>query len=99
MMATQPTHSLIRDGIDKCADYIFATLRRKTVRCNVFVDRQGGIRVRTAKRYAGQGVVYDRPEAELVCTYTRATACLEYIREDLQDRLDSMPACVTRRAA
>lgn len=97
-MPTQPSHNLIRDGIDKCADYILDVLRRKKVTCEVFIDREGGVRVRTifANRY---GDTHDRPPEEFVCAYRRATACLEYIREDLAYRLAHMPKYVTNKAA
>lgn len=97
-MATKPTHNLIRDGIDKCADYILATVRRKKVKCNVYVDRTGDVRIRTVANYRPDDV-RNRPDFELVCVYRAATACLEYIREDLEDRLERMPKFLRQEAA
>lgn len=89
-MATQPSHNLIRDGIDSCADYILQRVKSKRVQCDVFVDRAGGVRVRCTAIYRGDEV-RDRPAYEFVCSYRKATVCLEYIREDLAFRLKMMP--------
>ena len=89
-MATQPSHNLIRDGIDSCADYILKMVNARKVQCDVFVDRAGGVRVRRAARYETDDAI-DRPDYEFVCSYRKATVCLEYIREDLAFRLKMMP--------
>lgn len=97
-MATQPSHNLITDGIDKCADYIMRAVSKKYIPFNVYVDRTGWIRIRTATDYSN-GEVHERPAEEFVCTYRKASACVEYIREDLAWKLAQMPKYVTQKAA
>lgn len=97
-MATQPSRNVFRDGIDACADYILATVNKKKVQCDVFVDSNGGVRVRRVARYITDDAI-DRPAYEFVCSYRKATACLEYIREDLAYRIEEMPKFAKREAA
>ncbi len=89
-MATKPAHNLITDGITVCADYVLSVLKRKKVQCDVFVDRHGGLRVRTSRHYACVDA-QPRPDVEFVCSYTVSTACVEYIREDLAYRRNQLP--------
>lgn len=95
-MPTQPSYNLIEDGIDECADYVLRTLRRKGILFNVYVDRSGGVRVRPA---VDREDTHERPAEEFVCAYRKATACIEYIREDLAYKLAHMPKYVTQKAA
>ena len=95
-MPTQPSYNLIHDGLDECADYVLRTLRRKGILFNVYVDRSGGVRVRPA---SDREDTHERPAEEFVCSYRKATACIEYIREDLAYKLAHMPKYVTNKAA
>ena len=96
-MATKPSHNLIRDGVTTCADYVLATVQKKKVLCNVYVDREGSVRIRTANFLREDAT--PRPEVEHVCAYHVRTACIEYIREDLQHRLERMPKFLKQEAA
>lgn len=93
-MANKPSHNLLEDGVDACAEYIIRALNKKSVPFNVTVDRDGWIRVRTLIDYRF-GEVKERPDSEFVCTYRKANACVEYIREDLAWKLEQM----TQKAA
>ena len=97
-MPTQPSYNLILDGLDECADYVLRTVRRKYIQFNVYVDRTGGVRVRPVMTFK-DGDTHDRPAEEFVCSYRKATACIEYIREDLAYKLAHMPKYVTQKAA
>lgn len=97
-MANKPSHNLIEDGIDSCADYIMRAISKKSVPFKVFVDPSGWIRVRTLVDY-NYGAVKDRPEHEFVCTYQKKTACLEYIREDLNSKLEQIWRHALQKAA
>ena len=88
-MANKPSHNLIEDGIDKCADYIMRAVSKKHVPFSVLVDSDGWIRVRTTVDYR-YGEVKERPDDEFVCAYRKATACVEYVREDLAWKLAQM---------
>lgn len=90
----KPTHNLIEDGVSRCADYIMRALSKKSVPFKVFVEPSGWIRVRTLADY-NYGAVKERPDSEFVCTYRKANACVEYIREDLAWKLEQM----TQKAA
>lgn len=95
-MPTQPSHNLITDGINICADYVLRAVKRKSVQMSLYVDRTGGVRVRTTADY---GDAHERPAEEFVCAYWRHTVCIEYIREDLAWKLAQMPKYVTQKAA
>ena len=97
-MPTQPSYNLILDGIDECAEYVLRTVRRKNIQFNVYVDRATGVRVRPDSDYK-RGDTHERPAEEFVCAYRKATACIEYIREDLAYKLAHMPKYVTQKAA
>ena len=96
-MATKPTHNLIRDGVTKCADYVLATVRKKKVLCNVYVDREGSVRIRTANFLRRDAI--PRSDRELVGTYKIRGVDVEVICGDLLARLAELPAYMRQEAA
>jgi hypothetical protein len=102
-MPGKPTHNLTRDGVDKCAEFIMAQLRRKKAHCDVYVSKRGEIRIRRVEEYDCTRAI-PLPKDDLLQSYMvksriSSAELTAYIRDDLAERLASFPAAVIARGA